>query len=97
MSLLQLSKNKKATSVIDADALRIILELQRQNILMKRAIEDASLMLAARKKHLVLQYEDLNEAGLLLKRVYQILDDLKDKDQLAPKPNDTQHGADQLP
>ena len=41
---------------MDENALKIILELKADNTLSKRTIKDAIVMLAGRKKHLVLAY-----------------------------------------
>lgn len=41
---------------MDSEALKIILSLQEENTLLKRAIDDAAVMLSRREKHLVLEY-----------------------------------------
>jgi len=57
---------------MDSEALKIILNLQKENILLRRAILDAVLMLNMREKYRVLQYDD-NDANCLHDEVCKIL------------------------
>ena len=56
--LYNLKRNFKILTwfIMDENALKIILELKADNTLSKRTIKDAIVMLAGRKKHLVLAY-----------------------------------------
>jgi hypothetical protein len=63
---------------MDAEALKIILELQEENTLLHRAIDDATVMLARGKKHTTLKYGIPCVANLFLE-IYNILP--KEKEQ----------------
>ena len=64
---------------MDANALEIILKLKEENIVLKKAILDAALMLSSRKKHLVIKYgfdDAYSDASWLIRQVYKILADI---------------------
>jgi hypothetical protein len=69
---------------MDAEALKIILDLQKENILLKRAINDAEVTLIKQKPHLVLQY-GLEETNRLFSAIY---DTLEKFDQMKKRLND---------
>jgi hypothetical protein len=67
---------------MDAEALKIILKLHEENVLLKRAIVDAILMLNKRKKHLVVQYEiERQYVSCLFIEIERILFDFNNRQQ----------------
>ena len=63
---------------MDAESLKIILELKKENILLKRAITDATVALVKRKMHLVMSF-DLEETNGLFAAISDILEELNRK------------------
>ena len=62
---------------MDSNSLIIILNLQRSNIILRRAILDAALMLNKREEYYTLQYDD-EDANLLNCEVVNLLRTLKE-------------------
>lgn len=73
---------------MNAEALKIILNLQKENILLRSAIINAYIMLYKCKKHFVLRYDD-NDAKTLLDAVYRILSFVKEEQQPSNKSYDS--------
>ncbi|HEX2920905.1 MAG TPA: hypothetical protein VHO50_07065 [Bacteroidales bacterium] len=68
---------------MDAEALKIILELKQENVLMARAIGDVIMMLKNRKEHFTLEYGD-EYINLLVEEVIKVLSELPDKPKTDP-------------
>ena len=67
-------------------ALKMVLDLQTENVILKRAIWDAYIMLTKRKSHIVVRYR-LHEAEALHEAVEDILSVLEKEQSPADKPN----------
>ena len=78
--------------ILTGDAMKTILDLKRENVLLRRAIDDAAIMLGKQKKHLVVQYGD-NDANFLIDRVNDILLLLEKKQQPTNDASDSKHGG----
>jgi len=63
---------------MDSEALKIILEIQKENILLKRAINDAIVILKKRKEHLVLEY-NMPCVSWLFEEIKNIISYFEDK------------------
>jgi len=61
---------------MESEALKIILNLKKENVLLKRAMKDFWLMICERKAYRVLQYND-NDANMLYKEIYNLLSSLE--------------------
>ena len=59
---------------MDSEALKIILDLKEENIILERAIIDAIIMLSNRKEHFTLRVDN-QDVRLLMTEVYKILSD----------------------
>jgi hypothetical protein len=63
---------------MDAEALKIILNLKEENTLLKRAIVDAAVVLKKRKEHPVMEY-DIQDVSFLFAEIRNILSSIEDK------------------
>jgi hypothetical protein len=61
---------------MDAEALKIILELKEENVILRNVITNATIMLKRRSEHLVIKQDD-GVAHCLLLEIRRILEDLK--------------------
>jgi hypothetical protein len=61
---------------MDAEALKTILDLKEENVLLKRAIINAAIMLLKRKSHFTLTYSN-QDIRFLMKEIYSILSDFE--------------------
>jgi hypothetical protein len=66
---------------MDAESLKIILKLQKDNILLRRAILDAILMLRDRKEYTVVQYQN-DDANFLHTQVCKFLSSLEEQNKV---------------
>ena len=66
---------------MDAETLKIILQLKEENVLLRRAIGDIGIMLSKKEKYLVLQYGLDEKIGTetLFKDLYEIIPLLKER------------------
>ena len=55
-------------------AIKLILDLQKENVLLRRAINDATVMLSSRKRYMVLTYED-KYISCFMSELYRMLSD----------------------
>jgi len=65
---------------MDAESLKIILELKKENEFLKRGIDDAVLMLVKKEKHLIISY-DIGHLSSLFGCIYDILADIKGEER----------------
>jgi hypothetical protein len=65
---------------MDAESLNIILSQNKENILLRRAITDAYLMLRKRKSYPVVIY-DIQDADFLLSEIKELLSGLEKEKQ----------------
>jgi len=77
---------------MDSESLKIILALKEENILLKRAVVDAVIMLKNRKKHLVMKY-DSDDISFLFSEIEDILKDFEAKQKPSGKPDDSNDGS----
>jgi hypothetical protein len=63
---------------MDAEALKNILDLQRENILMKRAIIDAIFALSKREMHRIVKYDGMPDIEYLFDAIRDLLSSLED-------------------
>ena len=75
---------------MNAEALKIILDLQKENTLLKRAIIDAIVMLNKKEEYYVIQYGN-DEADYLITEVVNVLSSLRTR--LSEPPDDTQSSS----
>ena len=59
---------------MDSEALKIILDLKKENVILERAIIDATIMLSNRKKHFTLRVDN-QDVRFLMNEVHKILSD----------------------
>lgn len=62
----------------DAEALKIILALKEENVLLKRAIVDALIMVSKRRTHFILKYDN-KDVSWLFKEIQALLGELEEK------------------
>jgi hypothetical protein len=70
---------------MDAEALQIILKLKEENVLLRKGITNAALMLATRKKHLVIS-SGTDEVGWMMRGVYHLLDEINGEQKSSYQP-----------
>ena len=82
---------------MDAESLKLILALRGENILLRRAISDTTVMLSKRRKHFVLSYDN-KQIDWLLAEADRIINDLEKAKQNPPsESNKSDDSADKLP
>lgn len=69
---------------MNADSLKIILDLQEENVLLNRALVHAIIMLKGRKSHLTVRHDN-ESVRYLFKLIKELLDELEQ----VQKPADT--------
>ena len=72
---------------MDSEALKIILNLHRENIMLKRAISDAIIMLELKREHFILDYDIGGDAIALFSSIGEILSLLNQQEQPNSQPN----------
>jgi|GEM_PF-6935208 len=61
---------------MDAEALKIILDLKEENVLLKRQVTTASIILSKRERLFSLE-SGIEEISLLFREIYDILEDFE--------------------
>jgi hypothetical protein len=78
---------------MDAESLKIILDLKKENVFLHRAIIDAICMLSGRKRHFVLEYPIESDAGWLFERIETILNEIEDNKHPASQTNQSNNST----